>query len=222
MNTTRTLALALVLVASCSARTRPADVVPCEAGTMVRVGCADSVGRFCVGDPELRVCDGDTPPASCIEGATTELAFNDNADGEQCPVAELLCPASGHITVVPSSSSDRAWVCSWATATIPVADRAAETLSCTPGAMLAAGCDGTVGGLCRGDPTIRVCEGSLTPDACLTGTAIVTDDDGGEGVCPLARFTCPPSGRITVVPQGFSMRPPSEWDCLWDIGVPAI
>jgi hypothetical protein len=224
MMQTRLTALALTLLAlGCSPRTRPADVVACTPGTMLQVGCADAIGRFCSGDPEIRVCEGSTLPADCIEGAATQLAFDDDSGGSQCPVAQLLCPSSGHITVVPDGSSVASWVCPWAVGTIPVSDRPAETLSCTPGAMLAAGCDGTVGSLCRGDPTIRVCEGSLTPAACIAGMALVQDDDGGAtGLCPLGRFTCPPSGRITVVPQGFGMRPPADWDCLWDIGVPAI
>jgi hypothetical protein len=219
---TRTLALALLFAIGCSPRTRPADVVTCTPGMMLQVGCADSIGRFCSGDPELRICDGATVPADCIEGATTQLAFDDDGGGSECPVAQLLCPPSGRITVVPDGTGS--WVCPWAVGDASLVDRGPETLSCTPGAMLAAGCDGVIGDVCRGDSTIRVCEGSLSVDACIAASSpLVQDDDGGAvGYCPLGRFTCPPSGRITVVPQGYSGRPGSEWDCRWDIGAPAI
>jgi hypothetical protein len=215
------LALSLALLASvgCSSRSRPADVVPCSPGAMIQVGCAAEIGRACTRDPAIRVCDGATPPSACVEGAATELAFDDDSGSELCPIAMLLCPASGQITVVP----ENAGFCSWDIGPAPMVDRLAATVSCTPGALLAAGCDGTVGDLCRGDPTIRVCDGTLDVAACTASTTVLLDDDdGGEGVCPLGTFTCPASGRITVVPRGFAMRPPSDWDCFWDIGAPAI
>ncbi len=215
---------ALFFAVGCSPHTRPADVVPCTPGMMLQVGCADSIGRFCSGDPNIRVCDGATLPADCVEGATSQLAFDDDGGGSNCPVAQLLCPTSGRITVVPDGTGS--WVCPWAVGDASLVDRGPESLSCTPGAMLAAGCDGVIGDVCRGDPTIRVCDGNLTAEACIATTPpLVQNDDSGTAgahLCPLGRFTCPPSGRITVVPQGYNSRPGSEWDCRWDIGAPAI
>ena len=218
----RSLLLASLFVLGCSPRTRPADIVPCTAGQMVQIGCAMATGRLCRGDPALRICDGATVPASCVEGAPGQLAFDDDAGGSNCPLAQVVCPSTGAITVVPEGRGE--WVCPWETAVVPIADRGPETLSCTPGAMLAAGCDGVVGDVCRGDPTLRVCEGNLDPGACATSSLyLVEDDDGGDvGQCPRGSFTCPASGRITVVPAGYGGRPGTEWDCIWDIGVPAI
>lgn len=222
MQTSRIIGLALLLVVGCSPRTRPGDVVSCTPGTMVEFGCSDDLGRHCAGDPTLTVCDGSTIPDDCVTGAPTFIASDQNGGTDSCPVTGALCPASGRLTVQPSGPASDGWVCAWTSRDTALVDRPAATLSCTPGAMLAAGCDGTIGDLCRGDPTIRVCEGAVTPAQCTSSTELTSDDDTGTDRCPLADFTCPPSGSITVVPGGYGGASPAQWDCRWDVGVPGI
>lgn len=78
---------------------------------------------------------------------------------------------------------------------------------CTPGQTISVGCnDANNLGHCVGSYDIRICEGSTT---CLGGDArrVLQQDYGNastgtwrlENTCPLATFTCPPSGRYTVM-----------------------
>ncbi len=80
--------------------------------------------------------------------------------------------------------------------------------ACTPGAHVTAGCSATCGlGSCTGDTMIRVYEGdrtapgSITPDV---GSIAINDDsgcprDGGNDLCSSVGFTCPASGRYTLL-----------------------
>lgn len=93
------LALA-ALVAGCKPN-RGAEIVDCTPGAHIWVGCnqACSLGT-CSGDPWMLICDGDTPIAECDDDAV--LIESDDASEfcySTCPLAELRCPASGHITV---------------------------------------------------------------------------------------------------------------------------
>lgn len=90
--------------------------------------------------------------------------------------------------------------------------------TCTPGVTYLAGCSGTVGASCTGDPTLSVCEDSVTPEACESTTPrpplLAFDDDSGPGLCPETMFVCPASGRVAINPEPFSS---SSYTCAWDI-----
>jgi hypothetical protein len=74
----------------------------------------------------------------------------------------------------------------------------AGTFTCTPGASVTSqcgtGCDASA---CTGDPMIRACAGDT---ACTSREALASDDDCRMGVyCPVATFTCPAGGRVTIL-----------------------
>ncbi|UJR82182.1 hypothetical protein [Sandaracinus amylolyticus] len=116
----RSLALALVGAALAIMGCKPSrgeETVDCTPGAHIWVGCnqACSIGE-CSGDPWLQICDGDTPVASCVEGSfiaqsddSTELCFS------TCPIVQMVCPESGHITVTLKgySGSSSAFTCDW-------------------------------------------------------------------------------------------------------------
>ena len=92
-----------------------------------------------------------------------------------------------------------------------------QTYSCTPGAGITVGCTGTSAadaatctvrlGSCSGDPMIRACAGSSCTYAgrLIPGSATTaTPDDDLCGTCPLARYTCPSSGQITVYQRAYN------------------
>ena len=79
------------------------------------------------------------------------------------------------------------------------------TRTCTPGVRVEVGCNqGCMPplGLCAGDPMIRICPGG---SPCQDLTALTANDDScpGDGgptrLCSLASFTCPASGRYTIL-----------------------
>lgn len=93
--------------------------------------------------------------------------------------------------------------------------------TCTPGDLLDIGCEGSVGLRCTGDPTLTICDASLTsvPENCGRTAAgyLAFDDDGGDGLCPLVRgVTCPASGRISINPNPFSAGSVS-WSCSYSV-----
>jgi len=72
----------------------------------------------------------------------------------------------------------------------------AEARDCSAGATLEAGCGSACGlGLCMGDPMLRVCDGDA---ACLARNALAWNDNDCDLDCPIASFTCPDSGRISL------------------------
>lgn len=77
------------------------------------------------------------------------------------------------------------------------------TFSCTPGATASAQCgDGCIASACTGDPMLRVCPGDT---ACGARDSLRTSDDCRSGVyCPVATFTCPPEGRVTVLSAAYT------------------
>lgn len=95
------------------------------------------------------------------------------------------------------------------------AERAADTVSCSPGATLVVGCNQACGlGSCAGDPSLRVCDGDTPTAACTEGTRLIEVDDTPApcaSSCPVAVLTCPASGRITVVPITLSSISACDW-----------
>ena len=92
--------------------------------------------------------------------------------------------------------------------------RLGNTYACTAGTTITLGCTGlttvtdaavcaTRIGTCAGDPMIRVCSGTT---GCTYAGRLITTSTGGAtsaeddacGNCPLARYTCPSSGQVTV------------------------
>ncbi|WP_437680023.1 lysyl oxidase family protein [Sorangium sp. So ce131] len=71
-----------------------------------------------------------------------------------------------------------------------------EAATCTPGEPLVVGC-GCSGGVCAGDPMIRICDGAAA-SGCTEAEAVTSVDDACN-VCPEARIVCPESGVYTVL-----------------------
>ena len=93
--------------------------------------------------------------------------------------------------------------------------------TCTPGAHVAVGCNqGCMPplGLCAGDPMIRICPGNLP---CPDLTALSANDDAcpGDGgptrLCSLTEFTCPSSGRYTILTGAF--RAGGAYECHLEV-----
>lgn len=92
----------------------------------------------------------------------------------------------------------------------------APTRTCTPGAAVAVGCNAMCApplGTCAGDPMIRVCDGA-TP--CENSHALAQNDDscapdGGRNVCSSLTFTCPASGRYTILTGAY--RAGGAYEC---------
>gem|GEM_PF-620284 len=211
----------------------------CRAGELVEVGCGgcSEFGEPCAGDPMLRVCEGDG--TQCLP--STALAESDNACGDSlCPHVEFTCPDSGLLTVwtgghdpaepglcTPSVRSGLPEItrqcaqlaprgfertCGWTEALADV--------ECRPGFIYQVGCNPgdascNVGGLCHGDPMLRVCPGS---GACLTAQMVVQNDDGCGTQCPSTEFECPLSGRVSIYTAPY--RHEQVFSC--EVGIQAL
>lgn len=195
----------------------------CASGDLVRIGCADQgqcqMGAACAGDPMMRICDGE---GQCFP--TTALEQSNNPCESECPYSEFYCPESGIYTVWLAPNADGgAFECELGSEAAPPPpvtgacddesrvdglDRncdwtlGLDNVECFPGFDYYVGCnaacDPEVGVQCGGDPMLRVCKGE---NACTGFIAIEQNDDacGRNNVCPTARFTCPPSGRISAL-----------------------
>lgn len=83
-------------------------------------------------------------------------------------------------------------------------------LHCQPGELITLGCASgdacSTGGVCQGDPMLRVCEGN---SACLGFSALALSDDAC-GRCPEIRsFACPASGTYSVLTGSYDSTQPS-------------
>jgi hypothetical protein len=97
------------------AANRGPEIVTCAPGTAVDVGCGGLMLGSCTGDPILTVCDGAmVPAATCGDPGTAVLAMNDDDTG-LCPGVNVMCPASGMISVRPTAYMMRAFTCDWRT-----------------------------------------------------------------------------------------------------------
>jgi hypothetical protein len=114
------LSVSAIVVAASAAGCKPnrgAETVDCTPGASIWIGCnqACELGT-CSGDPWLRICDGDTAIADCDDDAliaenddSTEICFS------TCPMVQMVCPPSGHVTVTVRSYSgmSTAYSCDW-------------------------------------------------------------------------------------------------------------
>ncbi|MBK6529034.1 MAG: hypothetical protein IPF99_05470 [Deltaproteobacteria bacterium] len=105
--------------------------------------------------------------------------------------------------------------CGWTTEGTP--------RSCTPGARVQVGCNAGCSpaiGVCAGDPMLRICPGDRP---CMREAQIAANDDscpGGDGgpdthLCSNVTFTCPASGRYTILSGAF--RAGGAYECHFDI-----
>lgn len=104
------------LLAGCKAR-RGNETVDCTPGSEIWIGCnqACDLGS-CSGDPWIQVCDGDVPVTECND--ETLIAENDDARDichSTCPIVQMVCPDSGHVTVTVRAYSGRGntQACDW-------------------------------------------------------------------------------------------------------------
>lgn len=93
--------------------------------------------------------------------------------------------------------------------------RGSGVAECSPGDQVRVTCGGgaSCGGRCSGDPTLTVCDGTLSELACTRDVSIGFDDDSCDGFCPGVTVTCPSSGSIRVNPAAFSTG--SSFSCEW-------
>ncbi|MEZ4436325.1 MAG: lysyl oxidase family protein [bacterium] len=199
------------------------EVGRCAQGDVVEIGCGGcgDHGPACMGDPMLRVCDGEM--TQCLPSSALAQASG-GCDDSPCPHVEFVCPEGGIFTVWTAPTVDATpYACAFTTLAGPPRleepcqdgedglertcgwHRAAELDGeCLPGFAYAVGCnpDGTgddpacgLGAACEGDPMLRVC-----PDdaPCLPVAALAQDDDACDTWCPATTFECPPSGRYSV------------------------
>lgn len=114
------IALGAIVLGAAIAGCKPnrgAETVDCTPGASIWVGCnqACSLGT-CSGDPWIQVCDGDTAVSECNDG--TLIAQNDDPTEicySTCPIVQMVCPPSGHVTVTIKSYSgaSTAYTCDW-------------------------------------------------------------------------------------------------------------
>lgn len=200
------------------------EVGQCQQGNIVQLGCTGAAGcgglGSCEGDPMLRVCEGDD--GQCLR--SNALAESNNACETDCPYVAFDCPVSGTYTVWTAPHLDaEAYTCDLARTEgppPPVSDPCqgdargsrgldrdcgwtvtAEDAECLPGFEYDIGCNPAAcpreeGERCDGDPMLRICEGARH---CTAAQALAFNDDSCNNTCPGTTFTCPPSGRYTVL-----------------------
>lgn len=211
------LLLALTALGTASGcKSRRAGTVACTPGAVVAVGCTATLGTVCSGDPRLTVCDAFAVPDAweCTSSSTGYLGFSDDGEG-LCPRVVVTCPASGNLSVRPEGSGS-SWGCAYALEVLPPT---ASIVDCTPGEALMVGCNGSVGPMCTGDPTLTVCDASLVADAescARDGAGFLAYNDDSGGLCPSVAVMCPASGRIAIDANPFSAGSTS-WSCAFAV-----
>jgi hypothetical protein len=192
----------------------------CRPGEAITLGCGGCAGGgVCEGDPMLRICEG-------TEACTSFSAVTMGDDScSVCPEVRFSCPASGTYSVLTGSFiSSAPSVCQpTATTEQPVGLTTPCTQfgpqrdcgwtvspefskgGCTPGEQVTLGCGGcaTPGGVCEGDPMMRVCAGA---QPCFANQSLTFNDDACS-VCSQVTFTCPTDGSFTVMTGAFDNRP---------------
>lgn len=202
---------------------RAPETIACAPGAPIQIGCSLGCGiGECSGTAAIRTCDGTASVADCQSGAADSLRETSGSSGcgSGCPEYVLDCPPSGALTIVPrntSSSGGADYVCDWDAR--PAPHRAGGTEVCSPGGRYFVGCAaGCMLGQCRGNGTIRVCDGNITPEACLalTDTTMVLASSSRsdcDGECPQAEVVCPGSGAVTIVSR--SSYEDEGFGCDW-------
>ena len=193
----------------------------CTPGTPVQVGCSLSCGLGECMNASLRTCDGASGVDACASGTADVIRENTGSSSScdfRCPEYVVSCPASGSLAVVPRPTSSTAdFVCEWVTRA--AAHRPGATEICTPGTRVVVGCaSGCGSGSCVGDGVLRVCDGNVTPEACLaltdtTMTLGQTTSSSCDSSCPQLQVVCPGSGAITVVSR--SQYADEGFGCDW-------
>jgi hypothetical protein len=93
---------------------RMGDVVECDPGVPMRVGCAAGCGiGSCTGDPVMVICEGSTTAAACLASGMAIATVDDTSCGRLCPEVMLVCPRSGRITVAHRPFAMREYTCTW-------------------------------------------------------------------------------------------------------------
>ncbi|HEU5077521.1 MAG TPA: hypothetical protein VFU02_25185 [Polyangiaceae bacterium] len=141
--------------------------------------------------------DRNTQVALRFRAGEDEVVINDGSFDIVLDVEEAQNPLSD----CPSPEAGPYRDCGWSMAA------GFEGVSCTPGQDVVVGCGCSGGGVCEGDPMIRVCEGS---GACSAASSIALVDDACS-LCPETFFICPVSGIYTVLVASFSS--PSTFAC---------
>jgi hypothetical protein len=100
--------------------------------------------------------------------------------------------------------------CGWSFATRPADAGAASVLGapCTPGAAVDQGCAD-----CTGFPMLRACDGSTTCPAVAALAAAITPP---RGTCPVVSFTCPDSGRYSLLVAAYGVGEARPYDAFWN------
>lgn len=93
--------------------------------------------------------------------------------------------------------------------------RGAETLDCTPFAVVTVACGALGLGACDGDPILTVCDGDFVHelDCGESGFSQLARNDDSVGRCPGLDVECPASGLIAVRPTAFGS---SAATCDWE------
>lgn len=113
------LVLSLVALAGLASgcRNQRGSVEDCTPGEALLIGCDDTIGVSCSGDPTLTICDASViaVPENCTR-STSYLAYDDDGGTGFCPLVSLTCPASGRISINPDpyGRSSTTWSCAYA------------------------------------------------------------------------------------------------------------
>lgn len=94
-------------------------------------------------------------------------------------------------------------------------ERGSGVAECAPGDEIRVTCGGgaSCGGRCSGDPTLTICDGTLSELECTRAVSIGFDDDSCDGLCPGVTVICPTSGSVRVNPAAYSAG--STFFCEW-------
>lgn len=96
--------------------------------------------------------------------------------------------------------------------------RGAETVACTPGALVEVGCGALGLGSCSGDPILTVCDGDIVHelDCGESGFSQLARNDDfnfSQDRCPGLDVVCPASGLLAIRPTAFGG---SDAVCNWE------
>lgn len=112
------LSLALLGALASGCRNQRGSIASCTPGESLVIGCDDTVGVTCSGDPTLTICDGAiiSVPENCTRGGSGFLAFSDDEGSGFCPLLTTICPSSGSIAINPDpfGRSSTTWSCTYA------------------------------------------------------------------------------------------------------------